>query len=132
MSTIAKETETTEDFEQLKTRLQTTWMTGDYDIFSRFMEKDATQSTHKIGGSMSRRAELLADRIEEGAAGLAAFAEGLSEAEWRTPVSAYVTAVRSASSCTMLPASTLLRLISREQSPAARPLRTSRGESSPR
>jgi len=36
---------------------------------------------------MSRRAELLADRIEEGAAGLAAFAEGLSEAEWRTPVS---------------------------------------------
>jgi hypothetical protein len=30
----------------------------------------------------------LADRIEEGAAGLAAFAEGLSEAEWRTPVSA--------------------------------------------
>ena len=37
---------------------------------------------------MSRRAELLAGRIEEGAAGLAAFAEGLSEMEWRTPVSA--------------------------------------------
>jgi len=36
---------------------------------------------------MARRAESLADRIEEGAAGLAAFAEGLSEAEWRTPVS---------------------------------------------
>ena len=36
---------------------------------------------------MSRRAALLADRIEEGAAGLAAFAEGLSEAEWRSPVS---------------------------------------------
>ena len=36
---------------------------------------------------MSRRAESLADRIEEGAAGLAAFAEGLSEAEWHTPVS---------------------------------------------
>ena len=36
---------------------------------------------------MSRRAELLADRIEEGAAGLAAFAEGISEAEWHTPVS---------------------------------------------
>src|SRR5262245_12261762 len=44
-------------------------------------------TTHKIGGSMSRRAESLADRIEEGAAGLAAFAEGLSELEWRTPVS---------------------------------------------
>ena len=36
---------------------------------------------------MSRRAESLADRIEEGAAGLAAFAEGLSEAEWRTATS---------------------------------------------
>jgi len=36
----------------------------------------------------SRRAGLLADRIEEGAAGLAAFVEGLSEAEWRTHVSA--------------------------------------------
>lgn len=37
---------------------------------------------------MGRRAESLADRIEEGAAGLASFAEGLSEAEWRTPMSA--------------------------------------------
>ena len=35
---------------------------------------------------MSRRAESLATRIEEGAAGLAAFAEGLSDSEWRTPV----------------------------------------------
>jgi hypothetical protein len=37
---------------------------------------------------MSRRAELLAGRIEEGAAGLAAFAEQLSETEWRTRTSA--------------------------------------------
>jgi hypothetical protein len=36
---------------------------------------------------MGRRAASLADRIEEGAAGLAAFAEGLSETEWRTPMS---------------------------------------------
>jgi len=36
---------------------------------------------------MGRRAESLADRIEEGAAGLAAFAEGLSEPDWRTPMS---------------------------------------------
>ena len=43
--------------------------------------------TYKIGGSMSRRTKSLADRIEEGAADLAAFAEGLSEVEWRTPVS---------------------------------------------
>jgi hypothetical protein len=35
---------------------------------------------------VGRRAESLADRIEEGAAGLAAFAEGLSETEWRTPM----------------------------------------------
>ena len=45
-----------------------------------------TPATHQIRRSVSRRAELLADRIEEGAAGLAAFAEGLSEAEWRAPV----------------------------------------------
>ena len=36
---------------------------------------------------MNRRAELLADRIEEGADALYAFAEGLSEADWRAPVS---------------------------------------------
>lgn len=35
---------------------------------------------------MSRRAELLADRIEKGAAELATFAEGLSDAEWRKPM----------------------------------------------
>lgn len=37
--------------------------------------------------TQSRRAAALANRIEEGAAGLAAFAEGLSEAEWHMPVS---------------------------------------------
>jgi hypothetical protein len=37
---------------------------------------------------MSRRAELLAARVKEGAAGLASFAEGLSDAEWDTPTSA--------------------------------------------
>jgi len=36
---------------------------------------------------MSRRAELLAARIEEGAAGLAAFVQGLSDAEWGTAAS---------------------------------------------
>jgi DinB superfamily len=46
-----------------------------------------TTATHKMKGSAGCRAELLADRIEEGAAGLAAFAEGLSEAEWFEPVS---------------------------------------------
>jgi hypothetical protein len=37
-------------------------------------------------GSPTNRAESLASRIEEGAAGLAAFAEALSDAEWRTLV----------------------------------------------
>ena len=36
---------------------------------------------------MRRRSELLAERIELGAAGLAAFAEGVSDADWQTPVS---------------------------------------------
>ena len=36
---------------------------------------------------MTKRANLLADRIEQGAATLAAFVETLSEADWRTPVS---------------------------------------------
>ena len=35
---------------------------------------------------MSRRAEALADRIEQGANALATFAEGLTATEWRTPV----------------------------------------------
>jgi hypothetical protein len=35
----------------------------------------------------SQRARALANRIEEGAAGLAAFVEGLSEDEWRTTIS---------------------------------------------
>lgn len=37
---------------------------------------------------MSRRSELLASRIEQGAAELAALAEWLTDAEWNTPVSA--------------------------------------------
>jgi hypothetical protein len=36
---------------------------------------------------MGRRAESLAVRIEEGAAGLTAYAEGLSEADWGSPIS---------------------------------------------
>ncbi|HEY0430753.1 MAG TPA: DinB family protein, partial [Pyrinomonadaceae bacterium] len=43
-----------------------------------------TQNTSNTG---SRRAAALAARIEQGAAGLATFAEGLPEVEWLTPVS---------------------------------------------
>jgi DinB family protein len=46
-----------------------------------------TKETQPTRASISHRAGLLADRIEEGARGLAAFAEGLSDAEWLTPVS---------------------------------------------
>ena len=46
-----------------------------------------TKATHKTEDGLSRRAGSLADRIEEGAAALAAFAGGLSEVEWRRPVS---------------------------------------------
>ena len=35
---------------------------------------------------MSTRAQALAQRIEQGAQALAAYAQGLSEAQWRTPV----------------------------------------------
>ena len=47
-----------------------------------------TAAQRKIANSASSRAELLASRIEEGAARLGRFVEKLSEAEWRTPVSA--------------------------------------------
>ena len=47
-----------------------------------------TTATGTIRGHVDRRSSLLADRIEEGAALLAAFAEGLSEVEWHTPISA--------------------------------------------
>ena len=48
-----------------------------------------TSSTiENIGHSANSRGESLAARIEEGAAGLATFAEGLSDAEWHTPISA--------------------------------------------
>ena len=60
MNTIAREMKTSKELEQLKPQRKTVRISG--------------------------RAESLADRIEEGAAGLAAFAEGLSEEEWRTPV----------------------------------------------
>jgi SAM-dependent methyltransferase len=49
MNAIAKETETAEEFDRLKTRLKATWMTGDYDLFSRFMEKDAERFFRRLG-----------------------------------------------------------------------------------
>jgi hypothetical protein len=44
-------------------------------------------ANQKIGSSTGGRAERLARRIEEGAASLASFVEGVSQAEWRAPAS---------------------------------------------
>jgi len=52
------------------------------------IEKEIQTTKKSAGGSQATRAESLAARIEEGAAGLLAFAERLSEAEWRKPISA--------------------------------------------
>lgn len=49
MNAIAIETQTSSEFDELKTRLKTTWMTGNYDLFSRFMEKDAEQFFLRLG-----------------------------------------------------------------------------------
>lgn len=49
MSEIAKKAQTTTEFEQLKNRLKTTWMTGDYDLFSRYLEKDAERFYQRLG-----------------------------------------------------------------------------------
>ncbi len=48
MSAIAEETQTGQDFAELKARLKTTWTTGDYDLFSRFMEKDAVEFFERL------------------------------------------------------------------------------------
>lgn len=48
---------------------------------------ETTSTSHELRGFSRHRAARLADRIEEGAAALAAFAESLSDAAWRTPVS---------------------------------------------
>jgi hypothetical protein len=52
---------------------------------SNLVTEDASNT--RRGHSASLRAESLAARIEEGAAGLEAFAEQLSDVEWQTPVS---------------------------------------------
>src|SRR5271169_4372898 len=56
--------------------------------------KTQMSSSPSVSNAVSR-AEALADRIEEGAARLAAFAAGLSEEEWRTPLSKSGTDARS-------------------------------------
>ncbi|MGH9673761.1 MAG: hypothetical protein ACRD44_11320, partial [Bryobacteraceae bacterium] len=35
--------------DELKSRLKTTWMTGDYDLFARYLEKGAAQFFRRLG-----------------------------------------------------------------------------------
>src|SRR6476660_7737564 len=48
MNAIAKEERTSQDFAQLKNRHKTTWMTGDCDLVSRLMKKDAVQFFQRL------------------------------------------------------------------------------------
>ncbi len=49
MNAIARVAQTSKEFDELKLRLKATWMTGDYDLFCRFMEKDAQEFYRRLG-----------------------------------------------------------------------------------
>jgi ubiquinone/menaquinone biosynthesis C-methylase UbiE len=49
MDATTKQALTADELDQLKVRLRTTWMTGDYDAFSRFLEKDAELFFKRLG-----------------------------------------------------------------------------------
>src|SRR5438094_8345433 len=55
MSANAKAVQTSQEFDELKSRLKMTWMTGDYDLFSRFMQNDAEQFFRRLGVSPGTR-----------------------------------------------------------------------------
>ena len=57
MSAGAKEMQARTEVEQLKARLKTIWTTGDYDQFSRYMEKDAEEFFRRL--EIPRGARLL-------------------------------------------------------------------------
>jgi len=47
--TVTTTTTTTEDFGAMKARLKATWMAGNYDYFSRFMESSAVEFADRVG-----------------------------------------------------------------------------------
>jgi SAM-dependent methyltransferase len=49
MSSIAAVSPRISDIDQLKARLKATWMDGDYDVFSRYMEPDALLFFQRLG-----------------------------------------------------------------------------------
>ena len=86
------------DLVELQTRHNVAKVQGTTEMKAEYLEVIATRDGHpwegpenrvarKARGHVSHRAGLLADRIEEGAGDLASFAEGISEAEWQSPVS---------------------------------------------
>jgi SAM-dependent methyltransferase len=46
---MAQEVQAVSEFDQLKARLKTTWMSGDYDLFSRYLKKSAAQFFRRLG-----------------------------------------------------------------------------------
>lgn len=55
MSTFAAASPAVKNIEQLKAGLRATWMAGNYDIFSRYMESDAILFFRRIGIQPSQR-----------------------------------------------------------------------------
>ncbi|MGJ5819793.1 class I SAM-dependent methyltransferase [Paludibaculum fermentans] len=49
MHTTATQQQNSPEFDALKARLKTTWMTGNYDVFSRFMQKGAEEFFSRLG-----------------------------------------------------------------------------------
>ena len=49
MNMFSQDIEVISEFQLLKARLKTTWMTGDYDVFARYMEKDAELFFRRLG-----------------------------------------------------------------------------------
>ena len=49
MNAILNNTETSAELIQLKARLKATWMAGDYDVFSRYMEADSAPFLRRLG-----------------------------------------------------------------------------------
>ena len=39
----------TKELDELKTRLKATWMSGDYDLFARYMEEDSEPFLRRLG-----------------------------------------------------------------------------------
>ncbi|MCI0626243.1 MAG: histidine kinase [Acidobacteria bacterium] len=90
MNAIAKETQATQYFDQLKVRLKTTWMMRDYDLFCRYLEKDAERFFRRLGVTpgirlldvLARSFESMARSLAESQAETARYHEELRRKEF--------------------------------------------------